>query len=137
MPPWDDHTERHLLLAIIARLNTSGIDWAGIATDVGVTSESARQKFAKIKKRDADIFTTAAAGTGSASLSTPVKPKATPKRGRSKATPAAAAATDDDDDEEMATPAKKAKKSAKKERKESTDEDNVLAAPVKEEDEGV
>ncbi|RDI79914.1 hypothetical protein Vi05172_g10133 [Venturia inaequalis] len=127
MPPWDDHTERHLLLAIIARLNTSGIDWAGIATDVGVTSESARQKFAKIKKRDADIFTTAA-GTASANVSTPVKPKATPKRGRSKATPAAAAAAtdDDDDEEEMATPAKKAKKSAKKERKESTDEDKVL-----------
>ncbi|KAE9982145.1 hypothetical protein BLS_006491 [Venturia inaequalis] len=127
---WDDATEKRLLLAVLSNcIVPPNLDWAAIASGVDsqVTASSASQKFAKIKKRDADIFTTAA-GTASANVSTPVKPKATPKRGRSKATPAAAAAAtdDDDDEEEMATPAKKAKKSAKKERKESTDEDKVL-----------
>lgn len=76
------------------------------------------QKFGKIKRRDADIFT----GAGTAIAGTPVKVKATgtPKRGRSKAT------TEDeveDDDEEMATPVKKVKKTSKKELNVESDED--------------
>lgn len=78
------------------------------------------QKYAKIKKRDADIFV-AGAGSATVAASTPVKPKSTPKRGHAKI--AAAAATDDE--EEKATPSKKIKKSTKKERKDSADDDEM------------
>jgi hypothetical protein len=74
-----------------------------------------QQKFAKIKKRDSDIFNTAGGG---ASDSTPSKAASTPKRGRGKAT----AADIEDDDEEMKTPVKKMKNTPKKERQDSYDD---------------
>ncbi|QDS70231.1 hypothetical protein FKW77_007140 [Venturia effusa] len=131
---WDDAGEKRLALTVLANIPNAGHEWATIASQMGegLTAEAVRQKFAKIKKRDADIFNGAAAA-GSASASTPVKPKATPKRGRAKT---AAANGDVDDDEEEGSPVKKAKKGAKKERKESVDDDED-GSPVKDEPEGV
>lgn len=41
---WDDATEKHLLLVILANSNTTGLDWSAIADQFGgsLTSSAAR-----------------------------------------------------------------------------------------------
>lgn len=34
---WDDSTEKHLLLVILANSNTAGLNWAAIASQFGGT----------------------------------------------------------------------------------------------------